>query len=108
MWAVTKPADNPSGMAGVASFRPLGTWYAYPLSIALGLSCLAAIFSRIAAIAAAVLTVAGLAYGLRLWLPNNDSLSGPIFVGLAALSLIGWAMRMVAWQSGKPRISEQA
>jgi hypothetical protein len=107
MWAVTKPVDNPSGLAGVASFRPLGTWYAYPLSIALGLSCLVAIFSRIAAIAAAVLTLAALTYGLRLWLPNNDPLDGPIFVGLAALSLVGWAMRMVAWQSGKPPISQQ-
>jgi len=107
MSLVTKPGDVPGSMAGVAIFRPLGNWYAYPLSIALGLACLAAIFSRFAAIAAAALTVAALAYGLRLWLPNNDPFDGPIFVGLAALSLVGWGVRMVAWQSDGPQPSDE-
>ncbi len=107
MFVVTRPADNPGGLPGVAEFRPYGTWYAYPLSIALALACLVAIFSRIAAAAAAVLTVAALAYGLRLWIPNNDTFSGPLFVGLAAISLVGWGLRTATWRRSRhPRVSE--
>jgi len=98
LFLLSKPPDNPSGHPGVAAYRPPGMWYVYPLSIALGLAGLVGTFSRIATLAAAVLTLATLAYGLRLWIPGVDGGLGSFIVALSAISIAGAALRVLAWR----------
>jgi hypothetical protein len=108
LFILSKPVDNPSGQPGVAAYRPPGTWYVFPLTIALGLAGLLATVSRTAAIVAALLTVGTLAYGLRLWLPGVNSILGRFVVALSVVSIAGAALRFLAWRrAGKLPLSEQ-
>jgi hypothetical protein len=94
---LSRPIDDPSGMPGVAFSRPPGLWYAFPLSVALAGFGAVAVASEIAANAAAILTLAAIFYGLRLWLPGDDPADGSLVLGLAAFSLVGFAIRWRAW-----------
>jgi hypothetical protein len=55
LFLISKPAE-PGGMPGVMPYMPPGLWYVFPLSIALGAFGALAIFSEIAANAAAMMT----------------------------------------------------
>lgn len=96
LFLISKPPE-PSVMPGVMPYMPPGLWYVFPLSIALGAFGVLAIFSEIAANAAAMLTGLAVLYGLRLWLPGDDPELGIQVVVVGVLSLVGFFFRWHAW-----------
>jgi hypothetical protein len=109
---LSMPIDAPSGQPGVAEYRATGTWHVFALTIALGLAGLLATVSRTAAIAAALLTVGTLAYGLILLLPGVNShivrFVGMFVVALSVVSIAGAALRFLAWRrADEPQLSGQ-
>jgi hypothetical protein len=93
LFVETKPPDNPGGHPGVSGYVPVGAWYAFPFTILLGLIAIAAIFSRIATVAAIVAMVGVLAYGLRLLLPSVSPWLGAWLISLSILSIVGGVLR---------------
>jgi hypothetical protein len=112
LFILSMPIDAPSGQPGVAEYRATGTWHVFALTIALGLAGLLATVSRTAAIAAALLMVGTLAYGLILWLPGANShivrFVGMFVVALSVVSIAGAALRFLAWRrADEPQLSGQ-
>jgi hypothetical protein len=112
LFILSMPVDAPGGQPGVAEYRATGTWYVFALTIALGLAGLLATVSRTAAIAAALLTMGTLAYGLILWLPGVNShivrFVGMFVVALSVVSIAGAALRFLAWRrADEPQPSGQ-
>lgn len=97
LFLMSKPPDNPSGMPGVVQGPPAPPWL-FPYSIALGLSGIAAIKYRTAAIAAGLLTTVALGYGISISAgkpPEMLGLSfGTVLAGTAGLSIVGLALRL--------------
>jgi hypothetical protein len=112
LFILSMPIDAPSGQPGVAEYRATGTWHVFALTFALGLAGLLATVSRTAAIAAALLTVGTLAYGLILLLPGVNShivrFVGMFVVALSVVSIAGAALRFLAWRrADEPQLSGQ-
>jgi hypothetical protein len=101
LYFLSRPYDNPSGLAGVMPYRPLGLWYIYPYSILLAIVGLGATFSRIMSVAATIATLGAIAYGVRLFFPGGDTQLGPWLIALAGLSITGGILR--EWRAGMPR-----